>query len=227
MQEHNATDSDINAEAEVSAYLQQNPQFFERHQALLADMYLPSQHGSGTVSLAERQQLAQRDKIRVLEARLAELMRFGEENDSISDKVHRLSLGLLASDNFAVLLQLMQVSLLEDFKIPYVGIQLWSDSTSVHSSHPALRPCPAELREWTSSQKAPYCGPLPPVALPGMFPADATPLSCALISLRGERVFGLLALAAPDAERFYSGMGTLYLKRIGELVSAALISHLP
>jgi uncharacterized protein YigA (DUF484 family) len=33
--------------------------------------------------------------------------------------------------------------------------------------------------------------------------------------------FGLLVLASPDPHRFHSGMGTDFLARIGELVSAA------
>ena len=33
----------------------------------------------------------------------------------------------------------------------------------------------------------------------------------------------MLALGSEDAQRFYPEMGTLYLRRIGELVSAALL----
>jgi uncharacterized protein YigA (DUF484 family) len=33
----------------------------------------------------------------------------------------------------------------------------------------------------------------------------------------------MLALASEDIARFYPEMGTLYLKRIGEMVSAALL----
>jgi uncharacterized protein YigA (DUF484 family) len=32
----------------------------------------------------------------------------------------------------------------------------------------------------------------------------------------------LLLLASEDPQRFYSGMGTLFLERLGELISAAL-----
>jgi len=39
-------------------------------------------------------------------------------------------------------------------------------------------------------------------------------------------VFGLLAMASEDEQRFYPEMGTLYVKRIGELVSAALLRYI-
>ena len=55
---------------QVTSYLRSYPHFFEQHASLLTEIYLPSPHGTGAISLAERQQLAQRDKIRVLEAKL-------------------------------------------------------------------------------------------------------------------------------------------------------------
>ena len=36
----------------------------------------------------------------------------------------------------------------------------------------------------------------------------------------------MLALASEDPQRFYPEMGTLYLKRLGELVSTALRRYL-
>jgi uncharacterized protein YigA (DUF484 family) len=44
--------------------------------------------------------------------------------------------------------------------------------------------------------------------------------------MRTDRVFGLLALASEDPQRFYPGMGTLYLKRLGELISTSLVRFL-
>jgi uncharacterized protein YigA (DUF484 family) len=43
--------------------------------------------------------------------------------------------------------------------------------------------------------------------------------SFAYVPLRGDKVFGLLVLASEDPQRFYPEMGTLYLERLGELVS--------
>ena len=113
-------------EHEVAAYLQQNPEFFENHADLLAVMHVPSAHGKGAVSLAERQQVAQRDKIRQLERKYSELLTIGIENDETGNKVHQLTLGLLNSVDFLALNQMLVETLRENFNVPYVNIKLWA-----------------------------------------------------------------------------------------------------
>ncbi|MDX9952104.1 MAG: DUF484 family protein [Methylophilaceae bacterium] len=218
-------DSFPNAE-QVAAYLRKHPQFFEHHAALLTELYLPSPHGSGTVSLAERQQLTQRDRIRVLEAKVAEFLQYGRENDQISEKVHRLSLGLLAAPDLEVLLQLLMQDLRDSFSVPYSGLRLWvKPRDSKDADNEVFREVDAELRSWTQGLVDPYCGHRPGLELDSWFGAGASPKSFALIALRGENVIGLLAIASDDDKRFHPEMGTQYLTRIGELVSAALLRY--
>lgn len=215
------------SENTVSTYLREHPQFFERHPELLAEIYLPSPHGHGTISLAERQQLAQRDKIRVLEAKLSELLHFGEQNDATSDKIHRLTLGLLATPSFDIMMQLLNHSLREDFLVPYFGIHLWTKPVNPEdASHAAFRETAPEYQNWAQNLGTPYCGHEPELEVTSWFGENAAPKSFAIIALKGERVFGLLALASDDERRFYPEMGTLYLKRIGELISAALLRYI-
>jgi len=214
-------------EVEVSAYLKKNPQFFEQHAQLLTEMYLPSPHGAGTVSLAERQQLMQRDRIRVLEAKMADFLKFGEENDATTEKIHRMSLGLLASQDFDVLVDVLIQTLKEDFKVPFVGLRLWAKAkNSADSKSPVFGEVDAELRSWVLGLMDPYCGHRPGLELDSWFGPEAAPKSFALITLRSENVFGLLAMASEDEQRFYPEMGTMYLKRIGELVSASLLRYI-
>ena len=214
-------------EQQVTSYLHANPQFFEHHPNLLAELYLPSPHGQGTISLAERQQLAQRDRIRVLDARLAQLVKYGEENDAISEKVHRLSLGLLATEHVDVMLSLLEHSMREDFGVPYVSLRLWAlPRNPEHGSLPVFTSTDQEFQRWVHGLATPYCGNKPAMPLHGWFGVEANPASFAVMALKGEQVFGVLALASDDEKRFFPDMGTLYLKRIGELVSAALLRHI-
>jgi uncharacterized protein YigA (DUF484 family) len=213
---------------QFSEYLRANPNFFERNAHLLTEIHLPSPHGSGTISLAERQQLAQRDKIRILEVKLSELIQFGEENDVISDKVHRLTLGILAARSFEALVQMVAHGLREDFQVPHVAVRLWAQPQSEEDTAGGeFSEVDESIRNWAQGLTAPYCGHSPALNLDGWFgETNAELKSYALIPLRGESVFGLLAMASEDAQRFYPDMGTLYLKRIGELLSVALLRYI-
>ena len=48
----------------------------------------------------------------------------------------------------------------------------------------------------------------------------------ALVPLGQTAVFGLLALGSEDPKRFFPEMGTLYLRRIGELCAAGVTARL-
>lgn len=219
-------DEEIPSPESVVAFLRKNPQFFEHNAGLLTDLYLPSPHGSGTVSLAERQQLTQRDRIRVLEAKVAEYLQYGRENDQISEKVHRLSLGLLAAPTLDVMVQLLIQDLQSSFTVPYVGLRSWANpKDSNDADNEVFTPIDVELRSWAQGLVEPYCGHRPGLELDTWFGEAATPKSFALIALGTDKITGLLAIASDDEQRFNPGMGTQYLTRIGELVSAALLRY--
>ena len=78
---------------DIADYLKNNPGFFEQYADLMAQIFVPHPHGGRTISLVERQMLTLREKNRASESKLAELIAFGEENDQISEKVHRLAVG--------------------------------------------------------------------------------------------------------------------------------------
>ena len=59
-------------EETIAAYLQHNPDFFERHHAVLARLRLPHARGGSTISLVERQIEVLREKHAAVEAKLAE-----------------------------------------------------------------------------------------------------------------------------------------------------------
>ena len=51
--------------------------------------------------------LSLREKSRALEGKLRELVQFGEENDIISERVHRLTLALLAARDLPAVLRVV------------------------------------------------------------------------------------------------------------------------
>ena len=76
-------------EQDIANYLVNTPGFFERHAELLATVQLASPHSHRAVSLQERQMEMLREKIKGLELRLVEMIRNGQENVAIADRLHR------------------------------------------------------------------------------------------------------------------------------------------
>ncbi|HEX4857788.1 MAG TPA: DUF484 family protein, partial [Usitatibacteraceae bacterium] len=68
---------------EVAEFLRSQPDFFEHHVDILLQLNVAHPHGGRTVSIPERQLIATREKARLLEHKLAELIHFGEENDAL------------------------------------------------------------------------------------------------------------------------------------------------
>lgn len=222
----NQVNNNMANEAEVAEYLENNPQFFSNHTGLLATMHLPNPHGSGTVSLAERQQVAQRDKIRQIERKYNELLQFGIENDEKSNKVHQLTLALLNASNLTEILQVLNTSLQNDFDISSTKVMLWTEpKNNDDATHQVFEEIDVISKTWAEGLVEPYCGSLPNESLSSIKVNDKAK-SYAITTLEIGTPVGLLVMASNDDKRFYPEMGTLFVKRIGELVSAALSQHL-
>jgi uncharacterized protein YigA (DUF484 family) len=206
---------------DVAQFLKANPQFFEQHPQLLETIYVPHPHGGRAIPLTERQILGLRDKVKQLEGRLGEFLRYGEDNDAIGEKVHRLSLALLGAKDFAGTAHALYFHLREDFAVPHVALRVWGKSLLDGT----LEGSPVEdtLRDQAETMGAPQCGPAAGSPfLPWFRDAKEHVRSLALVPLGQTRTIGLLALGSEDPQRFYAEMGTLYLRRIGELTAGAL-----
>src|SRR6185369_17968696 len=132
---------------DVAQFLKANPQFFDQHPQLLESIYVPHPHGGRAIPLTERQIVGLREKVRILEGKLGEFVRFGEDNDAIGEKVHRLSLALLGAKDAPAAKQALHFHLQEDFAVPHVALKLWSSEG-----------IDADLREKAEGMAAPQCG---------------------------------------------------------------------
>ena len=208
---------------EVAQYLQDHPQFFEEHAELMSHMVIPHPHGGRTISITERQMLSLRDKNKQLEVKMNELLQFGEENDSISEKMHRLGVAMIAAASFQSVLHTLNFHLRDDFSIPHVALRLWNRPDNADEL-PEFTEVSAELQAFAETLGQPYCGSTSGFETSSWFgEASKQVRSQALIAMRnGGGTIGMIALGSEDAQRFYAGMGTLYLERLGEMASAAL-----
>lgn len=230
MQEDLQTPREVISTEQVTSYLRSHPHFFEQHASLLAEIYLPSPHGSGAISLAERQQLAQRDKIRALEIKLANLIGYAEENDATSVKVHNLSINLLKNSGFKNLQAIIANSMQQDFSVTESAIRIWRNPTDSDLLQEAIfSPLSEDFNEWLMALDAPYCGVKPALA-EGLFSDNLQsfsfiPLYLIKEDVNQKQVFGMLALGAAGPQRFKAGMGLTYLERIGDLVGASFATY--
>lgn len=210
---------------DIARFLRSHPQFFDQHPDVLETIHVPHPYGGRAIPLAERQTVALREKIRLLEAKLAEIIKFAEENEAISEKVHRLSVALAGTRDYPALANSLYFHLREDFAVPHVVLRVWGKSVPVDFEE-ADAVSEAQQRQ-AQSMGAPQCGPAAgSVFLPWFREAAEHVRSLALVPLGHDPVFGLLALGSEDAQRFFPEMGTLYLRRIGELCAAGVTARL-
>jgi uncharacterized protein YigA (DUF484 family) len=214
-------------EDDIANYLANTPGFFERHAELLSAVQLTSPHGSRAVSLQERQAEMLREKVKVGEQRVMEMIRNGNENVLIADKLLRWACHLLLTSDLSGLPEVICSELQSQFGVPQVGIKVW-DVDAAFADQAFATGVSDDAKTFASSLTAPYCGVNAGFEPVGWLPDPATALSLSLIPLRLGSVtsatpaFGMLVLASPDAQRFHGGMGTDFLERIAELASAAL-----
>lgn len=211
---------------QVAEFLRAEPDFFEQHVDVLLNINVAHPHGGRTVSIPERQLIATREKVRLLEGKLAELIQFGEENDALSDKIHALSLKLIDCAAFDQLIDTLYLDLLDNFQVPHVAVRFW-DVVPPDAPTPEFQAVSAEVMQFVDAMKTPYCGSHPVYETNLWFGEHAPHLkSYALVPLKSGRTFGMLLMASENAERFYADMGTMFLTRIGDVLAHCLARQL-
>ena len=208
----------------IADYLTRHPNFFNDFPTLLAELHIPHPHGTHAVSMSERQLIAMRDKVRMLENKLAELIQFGEENDGISERLHALTLALVTASQPQDIVAALAIHLRDGFAVPHHALRVW---TLTGEPMPGLdQPVSQAARDAVAAMPHPVCGPLTVPEASDWFGEIAPHLrafACIPLRVSANSVpIGLLVLASEEENRFYAGMGTLYLERLGQLIGATL-----
>ena len=214
-------------EESVARYLQQNPEFFEHHQALLARLRLPHSRGGSTISLVERQIEVMRERHAALEAKLAELVRVARDNDAIADRFHRFTRRLLRASTRQSALDEIEASLRDDFDAFHSVLLLVSPAAQESTQRfPRLIAADdAHLKSFESlfASAKPRCGQVRDSQRDFLFGSDANDIgSVALVPLGEKGALGLLALGSTERDRFHPGMSTEFLARMADLIADAV-----
>jgi uncharacterized protein YigA (DUF484 family) len=214
-------------EERIERYLGLNPDFFERHQPLLARMRLPHMRTGSTVSLVERQVEVLRDQKNEADKRLSEFIAVARANDQLADRIHRFTRRLVRAPNAVAALNAVEASLREDFDAFQSVLLLTAPIEALRTGEhePFLRavaPDDTNIKTFEAllSTGKPRCGQVRDSQRDYLFGPEAASIgSVALVPLSN---IGLLALGSAERERFHPGMSTEFLKRMGELITDAL-----
>lgn len=214
-------------EDSVARYLQHNPDFFERHQPLLARLRLPHARSNSTISLVERQVEVLREKHAAIEGKLAEFVKVARANDAVADKIHRLTRRLLRAGSREAAIVAVEASLREDFDAFTSVLVLIGPAGAaggerfrrvVAADDPALK----SFESLFASSK-PRCGQVRDTQRDFLFGTEAADIgSVALVPLGRNGALGLLALGSADRDRFHPGMSTEFLARMADLIADAI-----
>ncbi|MBP3984217.1 DUF484 family protein [Pseudoxanthomonas helianthi] len=208
---------------EVAAWLRRHPTFLRQFPDLALSLVVPRDEGP-TASLASYQLDVLRDKNRELSKRLNELFANAQENERLVVRTHQLTLALLKQNSAADTLRATAASLEEDFNGDLVRIVSFKPVPGLEEAAwlQVVEPGSASLAPFRDclADGEPLCGRLQPEKNALLYGARAGEVaSSALLPLPG---IGLVAVGSRDGNRFYPGMGTLFLRMMGEALATAL-----
>ena len=216
-------------ENDIAEYLANTPGFFERHAEMLASIQLTSPHGQRAVSLQERQMEMLRERIKGLEKKIVEMIRNGQDNGAIAERLHRWTRALMITPDAAELPEVLLRELKQQFLIPQAGIKIWGVAEPF-AALPFALGASEDAKILATSLSIPYCGVNAGFEAVRWLDDPASVASMAMVPLRlgaSDHAFGLLVVGSPDPTRYSAEMGTDFLQRIGEIASAGLSPLLP
>lgn len=217
-------------EESVAAYLRDNPDFFDRHPKLLEHLVVPHSCG-GAVSLVEYQVSVLRDQVHEMRRRMQSLANNARDNEALSQRLHQLTLSLVECTRLDEVLTNLYQAMREDFKADYAAIRLFADPASDGDrglgEFVGQRSDALELFSQVLASNKPICGHIKDGQLAFLFPDTGAGIgSAALVPLGQNARFGVLAIGSRDAQRFHPGMGTIFLRQLGDIVSRILRPHI-
>lgn len=219
---------------EMAQWLRRHPRFLEQFPDLAVTLVVPKD-GGASASLAGYQLEVLREKNRELTRRLHELGANAQLNERLAVRTHQLTLALMRADSAAEVLRTMVAVLGEDFAGDAVRVLLpIGPVVPAHlraaldrlAGAPWLLALPADDARLASvaavmAADEPWCG-RPSAERQALLFGEAgeRAASVALLPVPG---LGLVAIGSIDPNRFYPGMGTLFLRMMAEALAAALL----
>lgn len=212
------------SDKEVEEFLRANPEFFENHTELLMDLRIPHPNTGSAVSLIEHQVELLRKQNTKIQKQLDELIQIARENDRLSKSMHQLILSLMGTKNLNEALTLLYNNLRTDFSADAVCIRFLAQPKSAKLTD--NKEFSADVGLMTKhfgrqlKEGKAICGRAKTEQKKILFEEQGGKVkSLAFIPLKFTNSAGFLAIGSYDERRFHSGMGTLFLNQLGQIVS--------
>jgi uncharacterized protein len=223
-------DKELSWEEAVSRYLEDHPDFFQRHTEILAKLSLRHDVENGATSLIERQVRALRDQNEALHRQLRDLVSVARENDVLSGRLHRFALAMADSASLDDIFDNTYEMLRQEFKIDTVALLCLGEGDPAFTRAEFVgndARLTALLKEHGVGK--PACGSRFDESLMKYLYGDAAAevRSAALIALGTNGPLGILALGSHDPKRFHPGMGTVYLAKLGDILMHSIARFVP
>jgi uncharacterized protein YigA (DUF484 family) len=204
-------------------YLHDNPEFFNRNPKLINSLRLSDQN-RGTVSLVERQQSQQRQKIHGLEEEITQLMAIANQNEQLFALYSDLYLRLLDCSSANELLDCLYQATTELLSLS--GLKVWlKENTMVEHSSIVKNDCAGVMNNRLSKDDY-YFGRLQKSEQELIF-SQHQEGSVVLIKLNHiSDDIGFIAISSADADHFDPRMDTLLLSQFRKLVAKLLFQQL-
>jgi len=207
----------------VSAYLQDNPDFFIRNNELMTGLRLTDLQ-RGTVSLVERQQQQLRNKVHNLEDEITQLMSVASHNENLFMLYSDLYLRLLDCQSANELLDCLAQTTTELLSLSAFKLYLLESDAIVHESL-SKNDCQGVMQNRLESSDY-YFGRLQQSEQQLIFSHNCTGSVVLVKLVHDEKELGFLAISSDDAHHFDPRMDTLLLSQFKRLVAKLLKQHL-
>ena len=211
---------------QVADYLQQHPEFFHAHLALLENMSIPHPSGNA-VSLISKQLELFRSKHQELENQLTALIDIARDNDASFNRMHELTLSLIESKTIEEVIANFDKVVADCFLADFSSIRIIKDNTESPISNLFVDRNNENLQHFESELKnnKSKCG--KPTIAQAKFLFGETGLevkSCAIIPMVFTELEGLIAIGSREETQFHYSMGNLFLTQMSEVVGTRLIA---
>lgn len=219
--------------AAVLRYLNQNPDFFNHHEDILAQLKIP--HHAGTaVSLVEKQISVLRKQCNSLESKLNEFILVARDNEQLHQRLHKLIQDIISAESLADISLLLKHSLTENFNTDDVKLLLLD-----HQGGTQVEKEPDRFIDWNDPRlemfdqaflnRETLCGAPSESVRDLLFNERENNLvkSAAVIPLHHEQSLGLAVLMSRDETRFNTDQGVMFLNQLGEVLSRRIASLFP